>query len=102
MFGLPAESVFGLRRNTQPTGCRCPGWAIRPAIWSDALRWRTAGAALNDVTQYLGCELDAATLEDDPAGFRIAGQDYVAGGRQIARVLCAHLAGHDAEWEPDA
>ena len=28
-----------------PTGCRCPGQAIRPTIWSDALRWRTAGAA---------------------------------------------------------
>jgi hypothetical protein len=47
-----------------------------------------------DVTQYLGCELDTAALEDDPAGFRIAGQDYVAGGRQIARVLSAHLARH--------
>ena len=28
-----------------PTGCSCPGQAIRPTIWSDALRWRTAGAA---------------------------------------------------------
>jgi hypothetical protein len=52
-----------------------------------------------DVDQFLGCELDTATLEEDPAGFRIAGQDYVAGGRQIARVLSAYLAGHDKEWE---
>ena len=46
-----------------------------------------------DVTEYLGCELDTATLADDPARFRIAGQDYVAGGRQIVRVLNSHLEG---------
>ena len=44
-----------------------------------------------DVTSYLSCELDTAMLADDPACFRIAGQDYVAGGRQIARVLEAYL-----------
>ena len=52
-----------------------------------------------DVTHYLGCELNTAALEEDPAGFRIAGQDYVAGGRQIARVLSSHLEGRDTEWE---
>jgi hypothetical protein len=51
-----------------------------------------------DVAQFLGCELDTAILEDDPADSRIAGQDYVAGGRQIARVLSAHLDGHEEEW----
>ena len=50
-----------------------------------------------DVAQFLGCELDTAMLEEDPADFRIAGQDYVAGGRQIARVLGEHLAGHEEE-----
>jgi len=50
-----------------------------------------------DVTRYLGCELDTAALEEDPGCFRIAGQDYVAGGRQIAQVLSEHLAGHEEE-----
>ena len=50
-----------------------------------------------DVTEYLGCELDTATLADDSACFRIAGQDYVAGGRQIARVLAAHVQATDGE-----
>jgi hypothetical protein len=48
-----------------------------------------------DVAQFLGCELDTAMLEEDPADFRIAGHDYVAGGRQIARVLAAHLQARD-------
>jgi len=48
-----------------------------------------------DVTQYLGCELDTAALEEDTAGIRIAGLDYVAGGRQLARVLSAHLEAHE-------
>jgi len=52
-----------------------------------------------DVGQFLGCELDTAMLEDDPANFQIAGRDYVAGGRQIARVLSAYLAGYDKERE---
>ena len=51
-----------------------------------------------DVADYLGCELDTATLTEDPACFRIAGQDYVAGGRQIARVLGSYLDGHEEEW----
>jgi len=50
-----------------------------------------------DVAQFLGCELDTARLVDDPAGFRIAGQDYVAGGRQIALVLAAHVQASDGE-----
>ena len=49
------------------------------------------------MTEYLGCELDTATLADDPADFRIAGQDYVAGGRQIALVLAAHVHESDGE-----
>ena len=53
-----------------------------------------------DVAQHLGVELDTATLEDDLADFRIAGQDYVAGGRQIAQVLSEHLDGHEEEWTP--
>ena len=51
-----------------------------------------------NVDGYLSCELDTATLEEDPACFRIAGQDYVAGGRQIARVLNSHLEGPEDEW----
>jgi len=51
-----------------------------------------------DVAQFLACELDTAMLEGDSAGFRIAGQDYVAGGRQIARKLSAYLALCEHDW----
>ena len=51
-----------------------------------------------NVAQFLGCELDTAMPGEDPGCLRIAGQDCVAGGRQIALVLSYHVEGHEEEW----
>ena len=73
-------------------------WVGNPTEYLEACHEAAERASGFDVARYLGVELDTATLEEDPAGFRIAGQDYVAGGRQIARVLSEHLVGHEGEW----
>jgi len=51
-----------------------------------------------DIEPYLGVELDTAALDGDPAGFRLQGQDYVAGGRQIAATLESYLSSCEEEW----
>jgi hypothetical protein len=96
------RSVLGIERAllhvsaTRATHELHVSWVGRPTPYLDGCSELADSRSGLAVEQYLGVELDTATLATDPAGFRIAGQDYVAGGRQIARVLCAHLEEHAA------